>query len=76
MYELITALLTTLVYLNRIHKRNKIDSKIANVATSKVLKNRFLDVSLVISIKFSYPTATVTALYECTDRPTGQPSDN
>jgi hypothetical protein len=41
MYELLTVLLTTLVLLNRTHKRKNIDSKIANFATCILCKTEY-----------------------------------
>ena len=76
MYKFITALLTGLVLLNRTHKRKNIDSKLANVATSKVFRNGSLDVIWAILIEYSYQTAKVSALYECTDGPAGKPANN
>jgi len=75
-HEIITALSTTIVLLNRKHRRNNIDSKITDVTTCKVIKIVFLDVNHVILIKYNYQTAKAMALYESTDGPTGQPADN
>jgi len=44
-YEITPELLTALVPLNTKLKRQNIDSKIANVATCKVIKKVFLDVN-------------------------------
>jgi hypothetical protein len=75
-YEVITELLTALVLINTNHKSKNINSKITHVATSNVIKTVFLDVNWVILIHYSSQTATPSALFESTDGPAEQPTDN
>jgi hypothetical protein len=75
-YEVITELLTALVLINTNHKSNNINSTITDVATSNVIKTVFLDVNWVILIQDSSQTATASALFESTNGPAEQPTDN
>jgi len=63
-YEIITALLTTLGLLNTKLRRKNIDSKITDVATCKVIKKVILDVNYAILIEYNSQTAKPRPLYE------------
>jgi len=76
MYEFITVLFTASVLLNITHKRKNIDSKIPNAATCTVFKTGVWDASWAIFIKYSCRMTKARAVYECTDGPAGQPTDN
>ena len=75
-YEIITALLTTLGLLNTKLRRKNIDSKITDVATCKVIKKVILDVNYAILIEYNSQTAKPRPLYESSNWPALQPADN
>jgi len=76
MYELITVLVTVFGLLNITNQRKNIDSKITYFATCRVVKNGLLDVRCASMIKYRYQTVKAGVLYERTDAPAGQPTDN
>jgi len=75
-FEVITEPSTTIVLQNTTHNTKNIDSKIMDTPTCNVFKQWSLDVKRVILIKYNHQTAKAGALYESTDGPARQPTDN
>jgi len=75
-YVLITVLLTTFLGKNMTYKRKKTDSKIINIAYCKTCKKKSLAAECLILIRYYQQTAKIRVLYESTDGPAGQPTDN
>jgi hypothetical protein len=73
---LITELLTASIAKNAMDGRQKVYSKIINVADCKTFKQRLLAVEYLILIMYNYPTAKTRTLYISTDGPAGRPADN
>jgi hypothetical protein len=73
---LITELLTASIAQNAMDRRQKVYSKIINVADCKTSKYRLLAVEYLILIMYNYPTGKTRTLYKSPDGPTGRPADN
>jgi hypothetical protein len=75
-YEFITELLNTFIGKNMKYYRKRLDFKIINIVNCRTFKKGLLAVDYAILIRCYYQTAKTRELYESTDGPTGQPTDN